>query len=717
MEKNVNAIAGYLFIITIFLLPLLVSTSQLIMFPFMKLIPFFLATFIVSALFIVHVFNEGSISFPKSWLFLAAALVPVAYVASAFLSVHPGGSFIGMATEIGTASFISALFLFMWLVSFFLRSKERMFNACAAFAAAYLLLSVFHITRFILGADFLSFGIFTNLITNTVGRFSDLGIISGAMIILALTSIEFLRPSNLARVAGYILLVVSLVMLSVTNFPIIIWGANAGNAISLFTLIGLFALTFFAYFVSSAYGEQAETPAQRVRRVPVASLIVLLVSALFTFGGSTLQDSISSRLGIAPQSEARLLWQPTALLALRTVTDPSIRPIFGYGPEQFDYKWLLDKPAEVNSTQMWNSSFDSGIGFIPSSVITVGLFGFLSWVAFLIVFLKIGVGALFAKAKDPFSHYLTVSSFLVSLYLWIAAIVYTPGIITFILTFFFTGLFMACLLRDKVIKEKKIVFDGSKGKSFILIMLLIASLLFILFWGYRLAERVVASSYAVKADMVFVNAKSDADLEASKSHLRNAATLANPDIYARILAGITFAQVNAVIQDSSSSVADRQAKFQNLYAEAVDYARVSIARNPNSFDGMMTYGNILAVGARLGVEEGYYQATKEVYQKAGGLNPKSPLIPYSLAKLEVERRNTVGAKAHIGEALQLKPDYIDAIILLGRIQINEGNESDALASFMVAQSIDPANQNIQAVIKILKEGNDSAAVSTSTTPR
>lgn len=576
-----------------------------------------------------------------------------------------------------------------------MRAKDKAFNACLAFVVAYVILSVFHLLRFTFGADFLSFGVFTEVVSNTIGRFTDLGIVSGIVVILSLISIEFLRLSKTVRVIGYAVLGLSLIMLCFTNFPFFIWGTDPGDTLSLFTFVGFFALTFFVYFISLSYGKQEG------RDMPIASLVVLVISVAFTFGAVPLQNLLSSAAKIESGIETRLLWKPTAEIVHSTLSQFSVRPFLGYGPEQFAYKWMLDKPAAINNTVLWNTPFSEGSGFIPSAPVTVGILGFLAWVGFLVLLARSGIQSLFSKNKDHFSNYLTTSFFLVSVYLWVAAIVYVPSVTTFILTFFFTGLFLASLFREKVIQEKEFVFDDSKSKSFVYIMLLIIALLFMLFWVYKIGERVAAEIYANRANIALSVARSSDDVEKVKVYLRSAAALANEGFYSRELANLTLAQVNNLIQDTVSPQEQLKERFQVLYPEAVGYAQNAVAKDPNSFDSSIAYGNVLVVGASLNFE-GYAAAAKAAYERAGELNPKSPLVHYLIARLEVEKQNIDAAKAKIGEALHLKPDYLEAIVYLGRIQIGEGRNQDALNSFIVAQSIDRSNEDIQAAIDLLR---------------
>jgi hypothetical protein len=102
-------------------------------------------------------------------------------------------------------------------------------------------------------------------------------------------------------------------------------------------------------------------------------------------------------------------------------------PIFGSGPGTFVQDWSLYRPRELNNTIFWNSDFDTGIGFIPTSFITTGAVGAIAWIVFLALFLMTGFRTLVIRSKeDEIVSFLSLSSFLGALYLWTIAIFQTP---------------------------------------------------------------------------------------------------------------------------------------------------------------------------------------------------------------------------------------------------------------------------------------------------
>ncbi len=706
METKIKSIISYLFIILLFISPIIFSPFQTFSFSFAKMIPLFIAVFGGIFLWILHVFNQGRITFPKNSFFYVAALVPLSYLISSFFSVYRHGSFIGTGQELGTASTIGLLFLLMFLVSVFLRTKDKIFLAYSAFASSYLLLAVFHILRLFLGVKFLNFNLFINPISTTLDRWTDLSLFSGIALLLSLMTIEFFRFGKSIRIISYVVLATSLFMVAVTNFPIFVWGSEPGSSLSLFGLIGIFSLVFFVYLISSSYDflpknkeEDSMAVSPKTRTIPYASLVTLVISIIFTLGATPLQNFFAAHFNTGPATETRLLWQPTFALGGQTF---KAHRYFGAGPEQFNYEWRLNKPQDINNSIVWNSNLDGGIGFIPSSFVTVGIVGFLAWLAFLIFFVRLGYRALFSKIKDPMSHYLTVSSFLISVYLWISLVVYSPSITLFILTFIFTGLFLGSLYREEILVEKTFVFEESKRKSFVTIMSLIVVLLLVLFWAYSLGEKVAASMNINKANATLSQAKSMEDVAKSRDYIIKAYTLDKQDGYLRALANVSLAEVNSYLQDNATSVEIRRPKFEAAFQRALGFANAAISLNKNNYDNYITLGNVLETVIPLNVPQAYENA-KLAYAEAQKLNPKSPLIPLLLARVEVEHKNLDGAKQKIAEALTLKPYYLDAIVLLARIQIGQGENEKALQTLTVAQSLDPQNADINAVIEELKK--------------
>src|SRR5262249_35057752 len=114
-------------------------------------------------------------------------------------------------------------------------------------------------------------------------------------------------------------------------------------------------------------------------------------------------------------------------------------PIFGAGPNRFRQVWRAEKPDGINATPFWNADFDYGAGYIPTSLITTGLVGFLAWLLFLALLFWKGFKTMRMPDSDPLSKALTLTFSLGALYLFIMAFLYVPGTALLGLTFIWGG--------------------------------------------------------------------------------------------------------------------------------------------------------------------------------------------------------------------------------------------------------------------------------------
>jgi tetratricopeptide (TPR) repeat protein len=70
----------------------------------------------------------------------------------------------------------------------------------------------------------------------------------------------------------------------------------------------------------------------------------------------------------------------------------------------------------------------------------------------------------------------------------------------------------------------------------------------------------------------------------------------------------------------------------------------------------------------------------------------------------------------VSVTLNLKPDYIDAYILLSQIAKNEGNNEDAVGYAEVALSLYPDNKDLSAYVDALKNSKSSTVTPPPSTP-
>ena len=111
--------------------------------------------------------------------------------------------------------------------------------------------------------------------------------------------------------------------------------------------------------------------------------------------------------------------------------------------------------------------------------------------------------------------------------------------------------------------------------------------------------------------------------------------------------------------------------------------------------------------ATLGVKDTYDKAI-EAYKTALTLNPLNPGLKLDMANVSIASKKIQEAKDYANAALALKPDYIDAFVVLSQIAKSEGDNAGALSYAQKALSIAPTNTDLIKYVDSLKNPASSA---------
>ncbi len=679
-----------------FLLPLFFIPSVAFPFQFSKMFLLSLFVFVAFACWILARLKDGRFVFPATTITLASLAIIIVTALSGLFSGAVKSAFVGQAVELGTVGAVAILFLLMFLVPMVFRSKDRIFYAYLVFFSAFFLIAVFQLLRLIFGAELLSLGIFTDLTSNTVGKWNDLGVFFGIGTVLSLITLELISLSRLFKVLGYVALAISLFFLALVNFT------------PVWYVLATFSLIFLVYIISFDKSEALEalslsdappSATTSFRKIPVTSLSVLLISLVFILGGAPIGGAIASKLNIT-QIEARPSWGATFTIAKSVLAHD---PILGAGPNRFVEKWVLYKPDGINSTIFWNTDFSFGIGFIPTFLVTTGLLGAFAWLIFLGLFLLMGFKAILSSIGDKVSRYLVTSSFLASLYLWIINVFYIPGLPLVALSFFFTGLFIASLYQSGIVKPKIISFIEDPKKGFVSVLCLILFLIGTIAAGYAFTEKFIASVYFQQGIAAF-NALGNVDK--AEGYFLKAAALDSTAAYYRSLVQVDMLRMSALLSQNAKNVsADAlRTQFQGFLSAALNHAQQAVSIDPNDYQNWISLGQVYEAVVPLKLANAYESALN-AYRQTLALNPKSPSLLLTLARLEATRGENAKAKEYIGQALQQKNNYTEAIFLLSQIQVAEGNIKDAINSVEAASYLAPNDSGVFFQLGLLRYSN------------
>lgn len=680
-----DRIAPRLLIGLLFLAPLFFLPFGSFLFDAGKIMLLTLVTLAALSFWVVERLKENKVTIAFNWILTSLAAVALSFVIAAFFSGHPQLGLIGNGFALMTASTFSMLALLAFVVSVFFREKNRILYAYSALVLASLIIGLFHILRFpfIFGPNFLSFGLFTSAVSNTIGSWNDLGIFFGLMALVSFIGLEMLTLSRLFKGLLIATLCVSVVFLALVNY-LVIW-----------YVLGIAALLFFmSSLLQGARGEVEVTPdAKRENTPSFLALGLMILCFIFIIANAPIKNTVSSIFNIS-FVEARPGFSPTFDLFKASIKQS---PIFGVGPNQFKDLWLLNKPAAINQTVFWNTDFTTGVGYIPTAVIMTGIIGLLAWLWFIGSFLYYGFTTVFSKG-NTLSQFFLLSGFFGAAYLWAFSIFYVPGIVVLILTFFFTGLFVANL-KDAEFYRKSFSFGSSPRVSGAFILLSTVALMAIAGWVYVYARDFASASYFASANY---DASIKQDLLGAEAKGVNAATLTPNDEYYRFIVSVELARLQALAADQNTPKEALQAQLQTILSNAVSAGNAAVAYNSSNYLNSLALGQVYEWIIPLKITETAYENAMTLYTKALQQNPNSPAVLLFLSRLEATKGDYKKATEYINQALTAKPDYLDAVFLLAQIQVAQGDSAGAIRSVQAATTITPNNPTLWFQLGVLR---------------
>jgi len=645
------------------LLPIFIVPFLNVSFSFAKIGFIALFAVIVAVLAILEAINEKQVFRPGLVVTVAALAVPVAYFLSSLFSPARAISFIGQGVDLDTFFFVFIGFLLVFLVAYvYKRDGQATFSLVMSFLAVSCAIGIFHLLRYAFGTGFLSLGLFTAVTANTVGSFSDLGIYFSVAAILSMVTLEFLPLNGTFKILGHVSLVVSFLMVLAANFNIFSSVFGLGFPISLTSLIAIFAIIIFA-----------QKKVSGMRAFPWVSCAVFIVALVCIVEAVPIAQAFVSHTGVTQAEVLDLRVSPagTAITSAR-VLGAGTRPLLlGTGPNRFSVAWGAFKPTQLpnssNLSPYWDVDFNLGFGYVLTALATSGLIGGIAWAFFFVVMLW-GVikllSAVFSshrKSEDPLIAFSSIAVSIATLYLWLIAIIYTPGPAILAFTFFFTGLLGALLIQNNVISLRKMSWaESGYWKSFGVVLLLVILLSGIAVMSYEWATRLVASLYAEQAVQLLQDQPTQIDQAEALTY--KAITIYPSDTYLRFYTDVALIRPMELVS-STNGIVSQQAVTEQIATDAnqaVSAAQeAALNQNPTNYQNWIELGKAYETLTFLGATSSATLAAQS-YSEAEALSPTSPLPPYLLGRLYLYGGNIQAGLAELQKAIVLKPDYADA---------------------------------------------------------
>ncbi len=623
-------------------------------------------------------FSEGKAILPKSWVLVSGLGVVLAFFLSSIFSSAPQMSFFGIMFDVGTFWFMFSAFLLMYMSAVIIKNPKNARMIFLGTIASFAIIFIFQALRVAM-PETLSLGVLGGKTGNIFGSWNALGLFAGLISIMSLFEIEFFYVSKMLKRILIALLAISIFTIIAVNFSLA-W-----------KLVGIFALIIFVYKISFAGEEGAGSK----KNFPITSLIVVMISLLFFMTGQFIGGYVPTRLGVSNVEIGPSL-SSTMIVAKSTLRD---HPIWGIGPNRFDEAWSLHKPAMINSTDFWNTSFDSGSGMFPTFASTVGIIGILALLVFLVFFIMKGIKALSASLRNDVNMEIT-AFFIGALYLFAAAFFYSTGMALFLLSFAFTGIFIGLYSSTEKKGQMHVSFAGNHKKGFFFTLLLVAAMILSAGLSFKYFERFASISY-------FGKTLSANTINAAEVSINKALSLYSNDLYLRTYSQVYLLKLNSLASKGASITEAEKGELQASFDNAVQGALLATKYNPGSYLNYRTQGSVYETAGILRVD-GAYDKALEAYQNAANLNPLNPGIKLDIARVYIGLGKIKEAKDAAKEALSLKANYGDAFVVLSQVARLEGDNALAISYAEKALALSPGNKTLTDYLNSLKNSSSPA---------
>src|SRR3989344_2809651 len=679
---------GVTFLAPIFFVPVAFISTQ-----FGTSLLFAFGVIVSILLYIISGLASGQLDLPEPAPYVVGfiGVVPFAYALAAIANGFSRMSFLGYTFDIATAGFIMLSFVYLFLVSLSFRSKSRIFYSYFAFVLSSIIFAIFLLVRIIFGAKVLSFGIFNDITSSMIGSWNNVGIFFGIGVILSLLTYEMVRGGRLLRALLSVALLLSLFFLALVNF----------TAVWIIVAICAFLFILYSIFSSQIASGETKSMLKRLRHVPLYSSIVLVISILFALWGSTLGSYLSNKFNVV-NVEVRPTLSVTLDIARNTLRS---RPLFGSGPNTFVTQWLNFKPDDVVSTIFWNTDFKSGIGLIPTFAVTTGVVGILSWFLFFGFYIYLGFKSIFSSVPDFFVKYLVTSSFFVSLYLWIMSFIYIPSTPVFILTFFFTGVFLGSVYLAGLVPVIVYHFSKNPKTGFLSSLLILGFFIGSGALAYGLLKNSQSLWYFQKSSYALNTSN---DVAKSEEYMAKAISAVPNDVYFRALSEIELVKLNAILSQDPKKVKpeDAQKQFSDTLSTAIKAGISAKDADLSNYLNWVALGRVYeAVSMPELKVDGAYESAQFAYGEALRRNPKNPGIMILFARLAVTYKDLASARQYALQAISVKKNYVDAYFLLSQIEVAGNNIKGAIEATTAATVIDPTDPGLFFQLGLLKYNN------------
>lgn len=602
---------------------------------------------------------SGKFSLPHKHVLIGAGLYALTATVSTLLVKGGQFSLFGIGVEAWTVTHIMAGLLFFVLVA--VHAQNTLVRQRILFVLVFgaILATTFQLLRIFTLGKVGTFSLFSDPVTNSLGRWFDIGMVS-LLLVLASTAFFAIKARNkFAQIVTGTVFAISVVFFAIVS-----------------PLAGLILLALGALFLRNIIIGQIEESTRK----SIASRTLLIVSvvafAAFMFQGITGRSPLFFQSATVPtfsQTRADIAYRDFPMTFISdsvTVLKSAVKesPVFGVGAARFQEAWAKYRPMSNNETAWWATDFGIGSGVVVTVVVMFGLLGLLGLLAFLFVIFQ----GLIQSLKS--AQVLERISALFAVILWLYALVQTPS----------AGLMLVTLTVTGVVFSFKQGLIVSVAQGSHKVFALIVAILVLVLPTYGIFTRTFALSYAMNAERAL--SATPVKIDEAKNNLQKAVQFVPHEVYLQALATVQQRELSDIyvkITSKETSETDRAAlasQFDAKLAETTETYTRAIQANDTNYASYFRRAQFLSNFLGRENDDAIFATALADVKKAHELAPTNAAVDILEAQLYLAKNNADEAQKFLIAAINKKSNYTDAAIILAQLNVQKGNLKDALTA-------------------------------------
>ena len=672
IRKNIfDDIAFWILATVAFVMPAFFLPNSWASLALAKMTFFTIGTLLALCFFIIERVRQGSVSLPKSPIYIFFVAIPILYIVSSVFSLDAYRSVIGDGFDMYTLHAVSLCLIYTFLLANLVKTSGKAAAVAFLFSLSVFLVSLYQIVLVFAG-DVFSLRVFGSASDTLAGSWNDLTALLVVSLGALLICLETIKLKRIISILLTICMLIPFFFFALSNITLDFYV----YAMSISEAVGIISLLAFAYVFSMHRSRQKLSASENIDApkktsyVAFPSMLLMVVSILIVLFASPVGSFLSKQTNVSLLEE-HLTWKASYLTASKTVLS---NPILGSGPNTFPYDWNISKPAAINGTFFWNKDVDYGVGTIPTSLFTVGILGLIFWLAFYVfVILKV-IKVLFPIERAGVALPIRMIIGFAVAFTFFLMMFSVPGQVVIFAHFLFLGLLLG-LDTDKK-RHKEISFDDTQRRYFVMTVLSILMIIGVIFWGWKAVSKVVA----VYDAGVAINIEKDSD-QALLFINKAIAQDPYPAEFYQIRARILLDKIAQIIALPASEQGAKSAEAQSYITGAINNMLLAEKLDPTNFRNRLATGRAFEYLGTINVPEALKQAALK-YTSASELSPTNPMPFIFASGAYLSMKDATSAKDSLIKALNLKSDWSDSPQIGSLIKsmitvINKSNTSSA----------------------------------------